>query len=134
VKLLIAEDGSDQAHALAESLYSAGRPVIAPAWTWAEVGSVLRKKARAGELGEAELGEAWATFYAYPILYLDSAELREAAWTVAARFALPTLYDAAFLACVEIVAPADGEFWTADRAFIQQLGRSRPAYVRELGV
>ena len=133
MKLLVEEDGSEQAHALAERLYSEGRPVIAPAWTWAEVGSVLRKKARGGYLGGLELGHAWDTFRAYPVLYLDSPELRETAWTLAERFALPTLYDATFLACIEIVAPETGEFWTADRALLRALGNARPAYVRELG-
>jgi len=133
VKLLVAEEGSEVAHELAERLYSADRPIIAPAWTWAEVGSVLLKKARSGDIGEAELAQAWDTYRAYPVLYLDSAELRETAWALAAQFALPTLYDATFLACVQLVAPDDGEFWTADRALLRSLGKARPAYVRELG-
>lgn len=110
--------------------------LVAPAFAWAEVGSVLRKKIRAGLLQPHEAQDVWTAFLALPIEYLDTAALRERAWALADQYALPTLYDAAFLACVEI-APADAgaerEFWTADATLVRQFGSEPPAYVRLLG-
>jgi predicted nucleic acid-binding protein len=110
--------------------------LVAPAFAWAEIGSVLRKKVRASLITADEASALWSAFLKLPLEYVDEPNLRARAWELAAAFALPTLYDAAFLACTEVVpAPGatDREFWTADRELLRQLGASRPAYVRELG-
>jgi predicted nucleic acid-binding protein len=77
----------------------------------------------------------WLAFLDLPIEYVDLPGLRVRAWEIAERTELPTLYDAAFLACTE-VAPADEpaarEFWTADAELLDYLGVNRPAYVRQL--
>jgi predicted nucleic acid-binding protein len=113
----------------------ASAQVIAPAWAWAEVATVLRKKVRMRLLRAEQAEEFWLEFSPFPIDFIDSPELRTRAWEIAAQFDLPTLYDASFLACTEVV-PIEGggarEFWTADRVLIRQLGTARPAYVRLL--
>ena len=62
VKLLIDEDQSDAASRLIWELCR----LIAPAFLWAEVGSVLRKKVRQG-LPESLANEAWEQFRSVPI-------------------------------------------------------------------
>ena len=114
----------------------AGAVLVAPAFAWAEVGSALRKKARTGELTETRTREHWDAFLSYGIEYLDSPEIRLRAWEIAADYGLPTLYDAAFLACTELAPveePGSREFWTADGTLLQQLGDRRPSYVHRLG-
>ena len=45
---------------------------------------------------------------------------------------MPTLYDAAFLACTESVG-VGCQFWAADKTLLNQLA-PRPDYVKELGL
>lgn len=102
--------------------------VIAPALAWAEVGSVLRKKIRRGELDWAMAATAWDDFAHLPIEYLDEPKLRQRAWAIAHELQLSTLYDAAFLACAEVASAESSnpcQFWTADQALV---ARARPRY------
>ncbi len=108
---------------------------VAPAFAWAEVGSVLRKKVRSKQLRGDEAARLWDDFNDLPIEYVDFPVLRQRAWEIAQRFGLPTLYDAAFLACTEVApAPVDAvrEFWTADQGLLRSLGQQLPPYVRSL--
>lgn len=136
-KILTDEEPQDEAEAARRLLARALRNarLVAPAWAWAELGSVLRKRVRMGFLRPDEIEALWVRFSRLPIDFIDTPELRARAWAIAAQFNLPTLYDATFLACTE-VTPTSGagtrEFWTADRALIRQLGAAMPAYVRQL--
>jgi predicted nucleic acid-binding protein len=111
-----------------------GARLVAPSFAWAEVGSVLRKKARQGHLSGVQAGRLWAAFCDLPIEYLNEESLQRRAWEVAERYSLATLYDAAFMACTELAGDAGttSEFWTADRELVRTLGGQRPSYVREL--
>jgi predicted nucleic acid-binding protein len=102
--------------------------LIAPSFTWAEVGSVLRKKQRRSLLTAEEAADCYAEFCNLPIQYVDSTALQARTWQLAVHYQLPTLYDAAFLACAEQSA---AEFWTADQALIRQLD-PLPDYVHAL--
>jgi predicted nucleic acid-binding protein len=64
-----------------------------------------------------------------PIDYLNEESVRVRAWELAEQYQLPTLYDAAFLACAE---SESAEFWTADRMLLKQ-SSPLPAYVHQLG-
>lgn len=138
VKALVAEEPRAESEAAAAVLLRGltdGR-LVAPSWAWAEVGSVLRKKLRRGLLTAAETAALWQGFLELPIDFLDSAELRARAWQIAERHGLPTLYDAAFLACAEVAPAPPGarrEYWTADVQLLSQVGPNRPSYVRRLG-
>jgi len=95
----------------------------------------LRKKVRQGLLQSEQAEELWERFLALPIDFVDTPDLRIRAWEIAERFGLSTLYDAAFLACVEVSPAAEsavGEFWTADRELVRQLGDRKPPYVQQL--
>lgn len=138
IKLLVDEEPvelSEAAVELARRSITHAR-VVAPAFAWAEVGSVLRKKVRQGLVRPDQAEGAYLRFGRLPIDYIDTPELRGRAWEIARRFNLPTLYDAAFLACVESAAAPGGaerEFWTTDEELFRSLGSDRPSYVRWLG-
>jgi predicted nucleic acid-binding protein len=72
VKVLVPEEGSAEAAALLRRIVSGGYRLIAPAFAWAEVGTVLRKKARAGLLSESEASARWARFLSLSIDYIES--------------------------------------------------------------
>ncbi len=131
VKALAAEElSAEAAHVLADSIENGG--LVAPAFCWAEVGSVLRKKVRNRDLSAMEAAEAWTDFRAMPIIFVDTPELRSRAWELAERYAQATLYDAAYLACIELVEGSSRTFWTADDALLTNLGSRCPRYVRHL--
>lgn len=136
VKFLVAEEPAG-ATELATSLVLRGLTegrFVAPAFAWTEVGSVLRKKLRQGLLSPDVAAALWSRFGDLPMAFLDSPALRQRAWAIAERHRLPTLDDAAFLACVELAPPpsARREFWTADEELLHALGDDAPEYVRRL--
>ncbi|MFN2569836.1 MAG: type II toxin-antitoxin system VapC family toxin [Candidatus Dormibacteria bacterium] len=135
VKALAAEELSDEAASMLASATGAGR-LVAPAFCWAEVGSVLLKKARTGQLTAEEAADAWCDFQAMDITFIDTPEMQGRAWQMAVSFQLPTVYDTAYLACTELAEATSRSFWTADDALLRALGERRPAYMhhlRELG-
>lgn len=105
--------------------------IVAPAFAWVEIGSVLRKKIRAGLITSEEAQGCFDDFCQLPIEYIDTDQIRAKAWEIAEQYQLPTLYDAAFLACTESVG-VGCQFWTADKTLLNQLGQ-KLAYVRDLG-
>jgi predicted nucleic acid-binding protein len=131
VKALIAEEYSDHALLLVTSVASTSR-VVAPSFCWSEVGSVLRKKVRGGEVTDSESAAAWADFQNMPIEYLEGRAIRDRAWALADRFRRPTLYDAAYLACTEVVETGSRAFWTADDELLAALAGERPPYIHHL--
>jgi predicted nucleic acid-binding protein len=131
VKALAAEELSEEAgRLLARSIGHS--QLVAPAFCWAEVGSVLRKKVRARQLTAEEAAEAWADFEAMAVVFLDTPDIHSRAWQLAEQYGQPTLYDAAYLACTELADGSSRTFWTADDALISALGSRRPRYVRHL--
>lgn len=132
VQYLVPESLQAEAEALILEALEASVQLVAPAFIWAEVGSVLRKKIRRELLTAEEAQGYFEDFCDLPIDYLENEQLRTKAWEVAQLYHLPTLYDAAFMACAEITDDRC-QFWTADKKLLNQLGSSRPAYVRELG-
>lgn len=136
IKYLTPEEHKEEATDLVLNAILDGVRLVAPAWVWAEVGTVLRKKVRAGLVTSEAADTVWESFRRLPIESVERPNLATRAWEIAKRYNLPTLYDAAFMACVEVVPAADGairQFWTADSALVRQLGGEKPAYVRVLG-
>lgn len=131
IQYLVPEQLQIEAEALVLEAVGNSVKIVAPAFAWAEIGSVLRKKIRTGLLTVEEAQGCFDDFCQLPIEYLDTAEIRARAWEIAEQYQLPTLYDASFLACAESVG-ANCQFWTADKTLLNQLGQ-RLAYVRELG-
>ncbi|ADU50405.1 PilT domain-containing protein [Thermaerobacter marianensis DSM 12885] len=135
VKFLTPDEQEDAVTRLVDRALQEGARLVAPAWAWAELGSVLLKKVRMGLLEITEATQLWTACQDLPIEYVESPSLRRRAWEIARRLDLPTLYDAGFFACTELAAAGTGtpaEFWTADTALLRQLGNRKPAYVRSL--
>lgn len=122
------EEHSSQAVSLIEQSQS---PLIAPAFTWAEVGSALRKKVRMGVMTEHEVEKAWQAFTGLGVEFIHSEVLAQRAWELAKELALPTVYDASFLAVAELAPDGPCPFWTADEKLVRDLAGQK-AYVRHL--
>lgn len=118
-----------QARVIVEEALSLSIRLVAPAFAWAEVGSVLRKKTRMGVITTEEALGCFEDFCELPIDYIEEEAIRVRSWEIAEQYRLLTLYDAAFLACAEMTS---AEFWTADAALVRQL-TPRPSYLREIG-
>lgn len=138
IKLLVFEDPPAlraAARRLITRVELGSAVLVAPAFSWAEVGSVLRKKVRTAELTEADGRDSWQDFSTRPIAYVDTPRVRARAWEIAQQYNLPTLYDAAYLACTELAEvedPGEREFWSADERLLVYLGDQMPSYVRQL--
>ena len=137
IKFLVVEEPANLSDAASRLVRHAlgGARIVAPAFAWAEIGSVLRKKVRQSCLQPEQAEDLWSKFLRLPIDYPEGAEIRRRAWEIAQAHSLPTLYDAAFLACTEVVGAPDGttrEFWTSDEELLRALGGRRPRYVRRL--
>ena len=129
IPYLVPEIYQPQARTLVEEALSLNLRLVAPAFAWAEVGSVLRKKTRMQVITTEEAQGFFEDFCELPIDYIEAEAIRAKTWEIAEQYELPTLYDAAFLACAESIS---AEFWTGDAALVKQL-IPRPAYLRELG-
>ncbi|MBN3908470.1 MAG: type II toxin-antitoxin system VapC family toxin [Nostoc sp. NMS1] len=129
IPYLVPEFYQPQSRKLVAEALSLSIPLVAPAFAWAEVGSVLRKKTRMGVITTEEALGFFEDFCELPIDYIEEEAIRSMTWKIADKYGLSTLYDAAFLACAESTS---AEFWTADTALVRQL-TPRPAYLREIG-
>ena len=128
ISYLVADENEPQADALVlEAVLGTARLII-PAFAWAEVGSVLRKKVRMGLLTIEEAQGCFEDFSNLPIDYINGESVRARSWELAEQYQLPTLYDAAFLACAE---SESAEFWTADEVLLRKLSPC-PSYVHQL--
>jgi predicted nucleic acid-binding protein len=112
IKLVVAEEDSDQADALWEQWKEDGVKVVAPALLLFELTSVLRNKVHRGLLSLEEGERAFDTVHRLPVQVLTPSGLHRRAWELATRFNRPAAYDAHYLALAEMM---DCEFWTADR-------------------
>lgn len=129
IPYLVPETYQLQARVIVEEALSLNIPLVAPAFAWAEVGSVLRKKTRMGVISTEEALGFFEDFCELPIDYIEEEAIRVRSWEIAEQYRLLTLYDAAFLACAEMTS---AEFWTADAALVKQI-TPRPTYLREIG-
>jgi predicted nucleic acid-binding protein len=128
IPYLTPEENSDEAQVLILDAISSSMQMVVPCFAWAEVGSVLRKKVRRGLLTAEESQECFEDFQQLSLEFIDHPDLRAKAWVIATQHDLPTVYDAAFLACSEYCG---AEFWTADQVLIKSLSPC-PEYVRSL--
>ena len=101
--------------ALLDECLRLGTRIVAPDWIFAEAGSAIRRKVHRGIL---ELDEGRGALFLLADAQIDcvsALDLFDAAWDIAARHHLPTLYDAYYMALAE----ARGcDLWTADERLI----------------
>ena len=122
LKVLIIEEDSTIATELLQSVIERKQIIVLPAFAWAEVGSVLRKKSRKDDLAAQEADDLWMEFRKFSgITYLEENAIMDRAWRISRYFDMPTLYDAAYLAVCEIIEEQTNEvceFWTADERLV----------------
>jgi len=135
MKLLVPEEGHLQARAVFDRIRGTGSLIALPSVAWVEVGNALRKKVRQGLIEPDECQAQWAAFRHLPMArFVETSDIAERAWDIAAMFSLNTLYDAAFLAVAEYVTDQTREvceFWTADQDLVRTVG-GQLDYVRSL--
>lgn len=129
IPYLVPEIYQSQAVTLVTEALNLNIRLVAPAFAWAEVGSVLRKKTRMGIITTEDAMGFFEDFCELPIDYIEEEAIRIRSWEISEQYGLLTLYDAAFLACAEMTS---AEFWTADAALVKQV-TPRPIYLREIG-
>jgi len=129
VKLLVREAESEHAVALIRIARDRGDRLVAPSLMRYEVASSLWQKTRRGLLERDDAQTAFDRIAVYPIQFLISGELVHRAWRLAQRLALPSMYDAQYLA----VAENQGcPLWTADRR-LAEAAAAWPGEIRLLG-
>ncbi len=108
--------------------------VVLPDFAWAEVGTVLRKKVSRKLISAEQAEVAWEAFNSLGLLtFINDVSVMRAAWRIAEKEKLPTLYDAAYLAVAEIMSRQNKEvceFWTADERLANSVSGKK--YVKTL--
>jgi predicted nucleic acid-binding protein len=130
VKVVVAESDSDRADALFSEWIRDGKGLIAPAFFEVEVDSILRQKTvLRRELTVEQSDSAFVELLMLPIQQMSLPGQRRRAWELAGHFALPTVYDATYLALADL---RGCEFWTADERLFRRV-ENRLTFVRWLG-
>lgn len=98
-------------------LLRADRELLAPDLIWVEVGNVLWKKWRAGELASGTVQGILDDFRRFPLEIWSSEGLITSAWEIA-RSSGRTMYDSLYLA---VAVAAQAQLVTADRKLFDAL-------------
>jgi len=93
VKWLVPESHADAAR----RILSPNHELLAPDLIWAEVGNVIWKKWRCGEVPGQAAGDLLQDFRRYPVQTFASRALMSAAWDLAERYGR-SFYDSLYLA------------------------------------
>ena len=113
LKLILPEEGADEAASLWRSWLAEGRELVAPSLLPYEAASAIRKQVQRTVL-DAETGRE-ALMYLRRLLVavtlVPPDELHESAWALAARYGRPNLYDAYYVA---LAVSIGCELWTSD--------------------
>lgn len=135
VKLFFEEEDSFKAKVLLQKIIEDNQTIVLPAFAWAEIGSIFRKKIRNKNVTSQDGEEMWTSFKEFPgVVYVEDDIVMDRAWKISNYFDLTTLYDASFLAVAETITDKTGqtcEFWTADERLVNSL-RGKKNYVCSL--
>ena len=113
VKWFLPEEDSDAARALLNS----GHDLLAPDLLYAEVGSVLGKRARRGEFDRTDGLNMLRALMQLRIVVRPHPPLAEAAWAICTRYG-HSFYDSLYLA---LALGGEARFVTADKRFFNAL-------------
>ena len=116
IKWMIAEPYTDKARELCDRCLRQRVPMIAPMLLGYEVASVLRRKARDGEITDAAVKLALSDILRLVTLVPFDPVLTERALDIAATTRQKAAYDAHYLALAEREGT---DFWTADEPFVK---------------
>ncbi len=129
LKLVVEENDSAEARSLWRKWAGDGCQPIAPPLFVFEVVSGLWRMVVRGDLKEVSATIARDRLLAMPIELPAPPGMLRRGWDLAKRYDRPQAYDCFYLAVAEIF---DTELWTADRRFVNALGREHER-VRLLG-
>ena len=121
VKWFLPEDHSKEALRLLDER----RELLAPDLIWAEVGNVLWKRWRGGELAAENARIILQDFRKLPLLIHPADEIAEAAWSLASELGR-SFYDSLYLA---LAANQSCPMVTADRRLWNALGSTLASLV-----
>ena len=123
LKLVLAEEDSQLAEALWAHFSGHGTEVVAPPLLWYEATSVLRNKVFSGRLSIERGRRGLGIILDMSITSDASPGLHQEAWELAAELALPSAYDAHYLALAQSL---DRQFWTADGRLHRAVSQDLP--------
>jgi predicted nucleic acid-binding protein len=129
VKVVIAEEFSNQSEALIADSRAAGRLLIAPPHLVSEVTNAIYRQARDGNITASEAEQALRKFLEIPFVFGWSQELCHRALIFALPYRLTRVYDTIYALLAQEL---EVEFWTADRRFIEAIG-SNASWVSWIG-
>jgi predicted nucleic acid-binding protein len=129
IKLLVAEELSQEARRLQDGWANSGIERFAPSLVDYEIVSALNRKFVAGSLSADEVDSAIELALQDSIKIIDSNDLHRDALRLARRLGLRSTYDAHYLALADDL---DCEFWTADERLYNAV-RERFPLIRWLG-
>lgn len=111
-KLLVEEEGSEEASALLEGWLEDGASLVAPVLIAYELTAVLRKAVRRGRLTESLAEEGIDGFFRLGVTLHSARVLHQLALRLANELGLGTAYDTHFIALARVL---DCPLWTADK-------------------
>lgn len=111
VKWVLDEPGSATALALAEAWAESGVRAVVPTLLWSEVANVLHRRVLSGEIDADGAEDAIRALQEAGLETRSEYPLIPRAMSIARSLALPSVYDAVYLAVSEAEA---AEFWTFD--------------------
>ena len=121
IKWYLPEVLSDQADQFLEKAAAEDSRLLAPDLIVAELGNILWKKHRLGELAPSEIQQTLSHICgSFPIQLFASLSIVESAWEIA-RVYERSVYDALYVALAE---QRDAVFVTADQRLVKALSRS----------
>jgi predicted nucleic acid-binding protein len=123
MRLLVPDPLSRAATALWRSWADDGRELVAPALLCYEIANALHRMTRQQLLRPDTAQETLEAALALPITLVEAPELLVRAFTLARSLALPTAYDAHYLAVAE---SRQCELWTADARLVRAVGSTMP--------
>ena len=129
LKLVLNETDSHLAEALWQRWLRDDLQPVAPSLFYFEVTAVLRKHVYRGSITPERGAQALQQALKFKVKLIDSPDLHERAWRLAAELNRPTAYDAHYLAAAEELKC---DFWTADERLYNS-ARNRLAWVYWLG-
>lgn len=119
VKWLLPEEGSARALELAERWTREGVQAVVPTLFWSEVGNVLYQRVRQGHLDVSQADRLLKELLDFGLTTRSEVAFRRPSLQIAARYRLPSLYDAVYLALAEA---EDAALWTADGRLHRTMG------------